>query len=118
MKDPRAELLRQMAALRQQVDPVVLDRARNAAARTTNTVPYDRERALAAVKFFLANRQDGGKFRQKLLTALKGETGSPGERVPEGTAAPAPRAPAPKAAPTPSAAKPPGGALGWLRRRF
>lgn len=126
MKDPRQDLLRQMAVLRNQIDPRVLERARSAVAqkgaRKETSVPYDRESALAAVKFFLATKQDGGRFRQKLMSALKAEgsavsspASSSGSAL-NGTVAARPAA-AKLGAPAP--VKPPlGGPVGWLLRRF
>lgn len=86
--DPRAALLRQMAELRQRIDPAVLKQgaeamqAKTAAAAKAKAeqtpapaksgeVPYDRENAAKAVQKFLENRQDGGAFLRKLTAALK-----------------------------------------------
>src|SRR4051794_1979342 len=63
MSDPRQELLRQMAALRKNLDPKVVERLDLA---TEGKVPYDRETSQIAVRQFLATRTDGGKFQKKL----------------------------------------------------
>ncbi|WP_431857264.1 hypothetical protein [Azospirillum sp.] len=68
--DLRKELLRRMAALRQTIDPKVLNRAKLA---TFGKVPYDQETAKQAVSQFLDQRDDGGAFRRKLEQALKQE---------------------------------------------
>jgi hypothetical protein len=68
MSDPRQELLRQMAALRKNLDPKVVERLDLA---TEGKVPYDRETSQIAVRQFLATRTDGGKFQKKLVEALK-----------------------------------------------
>jgi hypothetical protein len=68
MTDPREELLRQMAALRNSLDPKVIERLDLAA---EGKVPYDRETAQSAVRQFLATKHDGGKFQRKLVDALK-----------------------------------------------
>ncbi len=68
MTDPRKELLRQMAALRNKLDPQVLKRLDLA---KEGKVPYDKEIAQDAVRQFLAGRRDGGRFQQKLLDTLK-----------------------------------------------
>jgi hypothetical protein len=68
MSDPREELLRQMAALRNSLDPKVIERLDLA---TEGKVPYDRESAQSAVRQFLATKHDGGKFQRKPVEALK-----------------------------------------------
>ena len=68
MSDPREELLRQMAALRNSLDPKVIERLDLAA---EGKVPYDRETAQSAVRLFLATKHDGGKFQRRLVDALK-----------------------------------------------
>lgn len=68
--DIRKELLRRMTALRQTIDPKVLNRAKLA---TFGKVPYDQEAAKQAVSQFLDQRDDGGAFRRKLEQALKQE---------------------------------------------
>ncbi len=70
MNDLRRQLLRQMEAIRQRLDPKVLDRARWAA---FGKVPYDRDEARQAVSLFLDSRDDGGAFRAKLEAALRQE---------------------------------------------
>jgi len=76
--DPKAELLRQMRAIRRRIDPDVLERAEKAAqaaevARTLppDHVPYDKEAARDVVTAFLRGRNDGGKFAMKLMENLK-----------------------------------------------
>jgi hypothetical protein len=92
--DPRTELLRQMAALREKIGPEVLKKGAEAiqakneakaapAPKTTATgekiapwlkpgeVPFDRENAAEGVRKFLETRQDGGAFLRKLTAALK-----------------------------------------------
>src|SRR3712207_5732376 len=71
--DIRKELLRRMAALRQTIDPKVLNRAKLA---TFGKVPYDQDAAKQAVSQFLDQRDDGGEFRRKLEQALKREGAS------------------------------------------
>lgn len=75
MNDPRKTLLQQIAALRQTIDPKVLNRAKLAA---EGKEPYDKEAARAAVNNFLTakNRQDGGAFQRKLAAALKAGGGT------------------------------------------
>ncbi|MDR3514334.1 MAG: hypothetical protein P4M00_00840 [Azospirillaceae bacterium] len=68
MTDPRKELLSQIRALRQEIDPAVLKRADLA---RQGKVPYDQAAAQETVRRFLATRQDGGKFRAQLIDALK-----------------------------------------------
>ena len=89
--DPRLTLLQQLAALRQTIDPAVLERARHAA---EGKVTYDREAARAAVRGFLAlkTKQDGGRFERLLREAMKREAGA----KPAVAAAPAAPPPAPK----------------------
>lgn len=70
MDDLRQKLLRQMEAIRQRLDPKVLDRARWAA---FGKVPYDRDEAREAVSRFLESRDDGGAFRRKLEEQLRRE---------------------------------------------
>lgn len=67
MSDIREKLLRQMAALRQTIDPKVLDRAKLA---MFGKVPYDQDVAKEAIARFLDARDDGGAFRRKLEQAL------------------------------------------------
>jgi len=74
MSDPRKELIRQMAALRQRLDPKLVERAKLA---VFGQVPFDRDNAKAAVGDFLDRRRDGGAFRRKLEEALRAE----GERL-------------------------------------
>lgn len=93
MNDLRRQLLRQMEAIRQRLDPKVLDRARWAA---FGKVPYDRDEARQAVSLFLEQRNDGGAFRAKLEDALRRE----GETLdlssaPDGGGTPDPASPHP-----------------------
>ena len=83
MSDIRKDLLRKMAALRQTIDPKVLNRTKLA---MFGKVPYDQEVAKQAVAQFLDARDDGGAFRRKLEQALKQE----GATLDLDTAAPAP----------------------------
>jgi hypothetical protein len=92
--DPRADLLRQMAALREKIGPDVLkkgaeaieakNKAKDAAQPKTDAkgakvapwlkpgeVPFDRENAAEGVRKFLETRQDGGAVLRKLTAALK-----------------------------------------------
>jgi len=87
MSDVRKDLLRQMAALRQTIDPKVLDRAKLA---MFGKVPYDQDVAKEAVARFLETRDDGGAFRRKLEQALQREGAkldldAPGDDAPRGT---------------------------------
>ncbi len=68
--DIRKDLLRRMAALRQTIDPKVLNRTKLA---MFGKVPYDQDVAKEAVARFLDAREDGGAFRRKLEQALKQE---------------------------------------------
>jgi len=92
VNDPRKTLLQQVAALRQNIDPKVLQRAKLAA---EGKEPYDKEAARAAVNSFLTAkaRQDGGAFQRKLMAALK--AGGPTPPTPASTPTP-PAAPPPK----------------------
>ena len=71
--DIRKDLLKRMAALRQTIDPKVLNRTKLA---MFGKVPYDQEVAKEAVAKFLDARDDGGAFRRKLEQALKQEGAS------------------------------------------
>ncbi len=68
MTDPRDELLRRIRAIRSGLDRDVVRRLDLA---KEGKVPYDRDTAREAVRQFLAVKQDGGKFKAKLLDALK-----------------------------------------------
>ena len=70
MADIRQDLLRKMAALRQTIDPKVLNRTKLA---MFGKVPYDQDVAKEAVSCFLDARHDGGAFRRKLEQALQQE---------------------------------------------
>jgi hypothetical protein len=68
MSDAREELLRRIRAVRAGLDPEVVRRLDLA---KEGQVPYDRATAQDAVRRFLSVRQDGGKFRARLMDALK-----------------------------------------------
>ena len=70
MSDLRKDLLRQMKAIREKMDPKLVERARLAA---LGKVPYDSDAAKEAVGHFLDAKRDGGAFRRKLEQALKAE---------------------------------------------
>lgn len=79
--DPREQLLRQMRAIRERIDPAILARAADAATRVRDEqnaqagagdrVPYDKQAAQAVVETFLRSRHDGGQFALRLMAALK-----------------------------------------------
>ena len=76
--DAKAELLRQIRAIRRRIDPDVLARAQKAAeaaeaARTLppDHVPYDKEAARQVVAAFLQARNDGGRFAMTLMENMK-----------------------------------------------
>jgi hypothetical protein len=93
--DPRAELLRQMAALRERIGPDVLKKGADAIQAKSEPkaearpqqaapgkkplapwlkpgeVPFDRENAAEGVRKFLESRQDGGSFLRRLTAKLK-----------------------------------------------
>ncbi|CAO3419103.1 hypothetical protein [Azospirillum endophyticum] len=83
MSDLRKELLRQMKAIRDRMDPKLVERAKLAA---LGKVPYDSDAAKEAVGHFLDAKRDGGAFRRKLEQALKAEGATldldEGERAP------------------------------------
>ena len=68
MSDARKELLRQMKAIRERMDPKLLERAKLS---VFGKVPYDRDSAKEAVGHFLESKDDGGAFRRKLEDALR-----------------------------------------------
>ncbi len=70
MTDLRKDLLRQMKAIRDRMDPKLVERAKLAA---LGKVPYDSDSAKEAVSHFLDAKRDGGAFRRKLEQALKSE---------------------------------------------
>ncbi|MFP5513272.1 MAG: hypothetical protein ACLGJC_09350 [Alphaproteobacteria bacterium] len=70
MSDLRKDLLRQMKAIRDRMDPKLMERAKLAA---LGKVPYDSDAAKEAVGHFLDAKRDGGAFRRKLEQALKAE---------------------------------------------
>lgn len=67
-QDPRETLLRQIRALRAGINPAVVERLELA---KQGKVPYDHAAAQEAVKRFLAAKQDGGRFRTRLMEALR-----------------------------------------------
>lgn len=76
MTDPKRDLLRQIAELRNRMSPEVLERLRRATQPLATAAPpaqepYDKEAAQAAVRQFLAGRRDGGRFKQRLAEALR-----------------------------------------------
>ena len=73
MSDVRKELLRQMKAIRERMDPKLLERAKLS---VFGKVPFDRESAKEAVGHFLDSKEDGGAFRRKLEAEL-GKEGVP-----------------------------------------
>lgn len=73
MSDLRKDLLRQMKAIRDRMDPKLVERAKLAA---LGKVPYDSDAAKEAVGHFLDAKRDGGAFRRKLEQALKVEGGT------------------------------------------
>ncbi len=75
MSDVRKELLRQMKAIRERMDPKLLERAKLS---VFGKVPFDRDSAKEAVGHFLDSRQDGGAFRRKLEAELR-KDGGPAE---------------------------------------
>ena len=66
--DPRRALLRQLAQLRDRLDPAALNHFLE---KIDGWEPYDREAAGEAVRQFLATRTDGGKFQERLVDAMK-----------------------------------------------
>ena len=68
MSDVRKDLLRQMMAIRERMDPKLLERAKLS---VFGKVPYDRDSAKEAVGHFLESKDDGGAFRRKLEDALR-----------------------------------------------
>lgn len=63
-----AELVGRMRDLKQKIDPTVLERLRLA---QQGQVPYDRDSATEAVRQFLDNRSDGGRFREELASKMR-----------------------------------------------
>ncbi|TWA71433.1 hypothetical protein FBZ82_103408 [Azospirillum brasilense] len=82
MSDVRKDLLRQMKAIRERMDPKLLERAKLS---VFGKVPYDRDSAKEAVGHFLDSKDDGGAFRRKLEAALRRD-GAPVD-LPDGDAA-------------------------------
>ncbi|TWA86374.1 hypothetical protein FBZ83_102165 [Azospirillum brasilense] len=86
MSDVRKDLLRQMKAIRERMDPKLLERAKLS---VFGKVPYDRDSAKEAVGHFLDSKDDGGAFRRKLEAALR-QDGAPADlpnRLPDGDSA-------------------------------
>lgn len=83
--DLREELLRQIKAIREKMDPKLVERAKLA---VFGKVPYDSASAKEAVGHFLDARSDGGAFRRKLEQALKEEGGALDLAKPEPPPAP------------------------------
>jgi len=73
MSDVRKEILRQMKAIRERMDPKLLERAKLS---VFGKVPYDRDSAKEAVGRFLDAKDDGGAFRRKLEAELRKEGAS------------------------------------------
>ncbi len=88
--DPRKELLQQIKAIRERMDPKLVERAKLA---VFGKVPYDSASAKEAVGHFLDGRDDGGAFRRKLEQALKAEGGSLDLDPPAAEAPPVPLKP-------------------------
>ncbi len=78
MSDVRKELLRQMRAIRERMDPKLLERAKLS---VFGKVPYDRDAAREAVGRFLEAKDDGGAFRRRLEAEL-GREGVPLDPLP------------------------------------
>ncbi|WP_448202743.1 hypothetical protein [Azospirillum sp. sgz302134] len=70
MSDVRKDILRQMQAIRERMDPKLLERAKLS---VFGKVPYDRDSAKEAVGHFLDAKKDGGAFRRKLEDELRKE---------------------------------------------
>ena len=66
--DPRRTLLRQLSQLRKRLNPAALNHLLK---KVGGWEPYDREAAGEAVRQFLATRQDGGKFQDRLREEIK-----------------------------------------------
>ncbi|AWK86353.1 hypothetical protein [Azospirillum thermophilum] len=78
--DPRKDLLRQIRAIREELDPKLVERAKLA---VFGKVPYDRDNARAAVAHFLAGRKDGEELRAELERTLGEELPDVGASGPE-----------------------------------
>ncbi|NIA69850.1 hypothetical protein HBA54_14695 [Pelagibius litoralis] len=66
-EDLRRHLLSQLRALRGRIDKRVLN---HVLTKVDGWEPYDQESAGEAVRQFLATRQDGGKFQDRLRGAM------------------------------------------------
>lgn len=70
-RDPRAELARLIRALRGKLDPALLKIGERLARQGPPTT--DQDRARLAIELFLQQRNDGGKFRDKLKDRIAKE---------------------------------------------
>lgn len=70
-RDPRAELARLIRALRAKLDPALLKIGERLAKQGPPTT--DQDRARLAIELFLQQRNDGGKFRDKLKDRIAKE---------------------------------------------
>ena len=73
-RDPRIELARLIKSVRAKMDPNLLRIAEKLARKGPPTT--DQERAMLSVELFLAQRQDGGQFAEKLRERLQKEKGT------------------------------------------
>ncbi|WP_374631709.1 hypothetical protein [Ferrovibrio sp.] len=73
-RDPRIELARLIKSIRAKLDPNLLRIAEKLARKGPPTT--DHERAMLSVELFLAQRQDGGRFAEKLRERLQREKGT------------------------------------------
>ncbi|WP_428248928.1 hypothetical protein [Ferrovibrio sp.] len=69
--DPRAELARLIRSIRAKMDPRLLKLAEKVARKGPPTT--DHERAMLSVELFLAQKNDGGAFADKLRAKLEEE---------------------------------------------
>lgn len=69
--DPRLELARLIKSMRARLDPKILKLAEKVARRGPPVT--DQERAVLSVELFLAQRNDGGQFAEKLRERLAQE---------------------------------------------
>lgn len=73
MADIRKETMGQLRALRRRINPVLLQKVRDAVYRNDSAAknqPSEKESARAAVANFLQDREDGGIFRARLEAEL------------------------------------------------
>lgn len=73
-RDPRIELARLIKNIRARMDPNLLRIAEKLARKGPPTT--DQERAMLSVELFLAQRQDDGRFAEKLRERLQREKGT------------------------------------------